>query len=79
MSPEDQKYYEELFNTFSTPGWKLITAKWEEVEKTKDSIRTIIDGNYEQRKGELTMLNWMLNFEEDHRKVYDSLIDNADL
>lgn len=75
MNLEDQKYYEALFNTFSTPGWKLITEKWKEVEATKDSIKTVIDGNYEERKGELTMLNWMLRFEDDHRNAYEELND----
>lgn len=74
MTLEDQKYYEALFATFATPGWALIVEKWEEVEANKNSAKTIVDGGLEYRKGELSMINWMLRFEEDHRTAYEELI-----
>ena len=76
MTPEDQKYYDELFDTFATPGWKHITEKWKEVLKAKDSILSVPEGGLEERKGELTMLKWMMNFEGDHKDVYDDLMSS---
>jgi hypothetical protein len=76
MTPEDNKYYDELFETFSTPGWKHIVEKWEGMLKAKDSIMSIPEGGLEGRKGELRILDYMLKFENLHRDTYDSLVDN---
>ena len=77
LNIEDQKYYEALFETFSTPGWKHIMEKWEKAFKAKNSVLSIPEGGFEQRKGEHLMLDVMLRFEEDHRRAYEELSDDA--
>jgi len=84
VSPVDEKYYDELFNTFTTTGWKSVMEKLEEILEAKDSIRSIPEGGLEERKGELKMLTYLMTFEEEHRKAYEILkleedIANANL
>jgi len=72
MTPEDIKYYDELFDTFGTPGWKHIVEKWEEVKASKDTVRGITNPQeLGQLQGWIQALDWMRDFEQSHKSEYD--------
>lgn len=73
MTPEDNKYYEELFETFSTKGWEHITSKLNDILVAKDSIRSVPEGGLEFRQGELSMLAYLIDFEDAHKDMYDTI------
>lgn len=81
MDLELQKYYEDRFSMTSTQGWKDLV---EDVQKIRDSVNQIGGIESEQqlwfKKGELRMIDWLLNLKKTSEEVYDSLQneDNVD-
>lgn len=74
MDKELQKYYEELFSTMSTRGWAFLM---EDLQKLKASINNITLTTDTQdlffRKGQLDILDLLLNRKEACEKVYEEL------
>ncbi len=74
MDKELQKYYEELFSTMSTKGWAFLM---EDLQKLKASINNITLTTDTQdlffRKGQLDILDLLLNRKEACEKVYEEL------
>ena len=64
MDNELIKYYENRFEMFSSPGWKQLL---EDVEKMKESTKDIRQYNDEKSfwkaKGEMAIIDWLLNLE----------------
>lgn len=81
IAPELDKYYMERFSMTSTQGWKDLV---EDVQKIRDSVNQIGGIESEQqlwfKKGELRMIDWLLNLKKTSEEVYDSLQneDNVD-
>jgi len=78
LSPEDQKYYDNYFDLFSTDGWKQFIA---EVQEIHDAYR--IEDIKDERhlafiKGERDALRRVLRFEFGMKHTYDNLMDKAD-
>ena len=75
LERELQDYYESRFGMMSSKGW---TDFVEDAQKIKDTI-TIdsLKSNEELwfAKGQLDILNWMLNIKEASEKAYDELTD----
>ena len=78
MDRELQDYYENRFGLFGTKGWKELI---EDVEKIKESVDSLRGADtLEQlyfKKGELSILNWLLNLEDSSKEVYDQLQEEA--
>ena len=74
MDQKLQHYYEELFNTFSSPGWAYMT---EDIEKmlafTKDLTYTNTEQDLFVNKGRMDILNWILNFKGVAEQAYEQL------
>lgn len=79
MDKETELYYEELMDTFSTPGWKHIMEK---VESIKDSLNdlatTVSTEDFWLKKGRVAELNYWLQFEKVHRQFYQELLDGKE-
>lgn len=75
MSPEDEKYYENYFDTFATEGWKQFV---EEIESILDGHR-IEDIRDEQNlayiKGERAALMRVRRFAGSIRNNYDLILE----
>lgn len=70
------KYYETLIDTFSTPGWKLVMEKVEEVRKPLGDIANCKDEKeFLMKKGRVAELDYWLSFERLHKDAYKELID----
>jgi hypothetical protein len=73
------KYYETLIDTFSTPGWKLIMEKVEEVKSPLSDISNCKDEKeFLFKKGRVAELNYWLSFEKLHKEAYKELIDGTE-
>lgn len=79
MNRELQDYYEERFSMCSSKGWKQLI---EDVQLMKPEVESIKGATtLEQlhfKKGELSIINWILNLESASREVYDQLQEEAD-
>jgi hypothetical protein len=77
MDKELQQYYEDRFTMFTTKGWKDLV---EDVEKIRNSIK-IEDIQDEKtlfaRKGELRIMNWLINLKDVSEQAHKDL-ENED-
>ena len=80
MAPELQKYYEESFNMMSTQGWTDLV---EDLHKLKSSINniTLTTDTHDLffRKGQLDILDLLLNRKEACEKIYEELSDETNV
>lgn len=74
MTPELQKYYDAMFDMMSTEGWKYLMEDFEEMRKASDTLNGIDDEKKLQfRKGELSIINLVLNRKDMCEKAYEGL------
>jgi len=72
-------YYETLIDTFSTPGWKLIMEKVEEVKNPISDISNCKDEkDFWMKKGRVAELSYWLSFEKLHKEAYKELLDGTE-
>ena len=73
MDKELQQYYEDRFTMFTTKGWKDLV---EDIQKIKDTIR-VEDIPDEKtlfaRKGELRIMNWLINLKDVSEQAHQDL------
>jgi hypothetical protein len=77
MNKELQQYYEDRFTMFTTKGWKDLV---EDIEKIKATIK-IEDIQDEKtlfaRRGELRIMNWLINLKDVSEQAHQDL-ENED-
>ena len=72
MTPELQKYYEDLFNTFSTEGWKAFIEDMSDNFESLNNVAGITDAKeLHFKQGQLNTLSAIINFENAMRNAYD--------
>lgn len=80
MAPELQQYYEDSFTMMATKGWKDLL---EDLQKLKSNINDVTLTTDTQdlffRKGQLDILELVLNRRETCEKVYEELADASDV
>jgi hypothetical protein len=68
------KYYEDLIDTFSTDGWKLIMEKVKEIRASVSDISYCKDQDeFLFKKGRVAELDYWLSFERLHRDAYKEI------
>lgn len=75
LKPELQEYYDNRFRLFGTQGWKDLIEDIQKMYQTTNNIKIV--SNQEIlffRKGELSIMEWILNLEEISKKAYDELV-----
>jgi hypothetical protein len=75
MTKEDQKYYEDYFDLFTTEGWKQFIS---EIEESISRFTFDVVGDEKDlflAKGQLLILNNTKNFEDRIRSNYDSVTE----
>ena len=74
MKPELQKYYDERLSMMGTQGWRDLMEDMESMRKATDTLSSITpEKSVDFRKGELSIINWMLNIRDMSIKVYEEL------
>lgn len=78
MDRELQDYYEERFSMCSSKGWKQLIEDIEQMKSSVDSLKGV--ESIEQlhfKKGELSIIQWIMSLEQASREVYDQLQEEA--
>jgi len=74
MAPELQKYYEDRFDLFSTPGWIDLMDDAVKMFEALNNVSTIADEKSLQfRKGEISILTWLITLKEVSERAYEDL------
>jgi len=77
MNKELQQYYEDRFTMFTTKGWKDLV---DDIKKIKATIK-IEDIQDEKtlfaRRGELRIMNWLINLKDVSEQAHQDL-ENED-
>lgn len=76
MTPELEKYYSERFSMMGTQGWKDLMDDVEQIRKSTDTLSSVTETkSLDFRKGELSMINWILGIKDMSEKAYEDLQD----
>jgi len=80
VKPELQKYYEARFDMMASQGWKdliediqVMATAYDKVERIKE-----VEDLY-FTKGQLDILNWIINLQETSSEAYKELSDETDI
>lgn len=75
IDKELQKYYENRFALFSTPGWQDLM---DDAQKMFDALNQVLPIQNEQdlhlKRGQLDILNWMLSLKNVSEQSYEQLM-----
>lgn len=74
MSPDLQKYYEAREEMMLSEGWKDLMADIQQM-KAATNVLSIVKTNDDLwfRKGELSMMDWMLGLQDMSSKAFEQL------
>jgi hypothetical protein len=74
MTPELQRYYEDRLGMFADPAWRELMV---DVQNMLDATNTLSGVDDEKtlqfRKGEISIMRWMLSLEEVTADSYEQL------
>jgi len=74
MDKELQVYYEETFSMMSTKGWTLLMEDFQALKASLNDLSTVADTQELYfRKGQLDILNLVLQRKEVCEKAYEEL------
>ena len=74
MDLELQRYYEDRFDLFSTPGWIDLMDDAVKMFEALNNVSTIADEKSLQfRKGEISILTWLITLKEVSERAYEDL------
>lgn len=75
-----QAEYEELFATFSTPGWARLMKQTEALRKQLDTVRGVKDlHELGVRTGEVKNLAWLLGYAQACEYAYTEILRSEGL
>ena len=78
MDKELQTYYEETFSMMATQGWGFLMEDLEKLKQQVENIRTVEDAQtLHYRRGQLDILDLMLNRKKTCEEVYEQLQGEA--
>ena len=76
MTPELAKYYENRLSMMSEPAWKDLMEDVETMIASTNDISSVTDEKtLHYRRGELSMMRWVLNLQSISEATYQSLKD----
>lgn len=80
MDKELQVYYEETFSMMSTKGWTLLMEDFQVLKASLNDLSTVADTQELYfRKGQLDILNLVLQRKEVCEKAYEELQHEANV
>jgi hypothetical protein len=75
MSPELAKYYENRLSMMAEPAWKDLMEDIEAMIASTNDISSIQDEKtLHYRRGELSMMRWVLNLQSISETTYHDLL-----
>lgn len=80
MDADLQKYYEERFSTMSTQGWHDFIEDVQTLFDSYDKVNSIgSPDDFYFRKGQLDILQWILNLKQVSEQTYEELQNETDI
>lgn len=80
MDKELQVYYEETFSMMATKGWSLLMEDFQALKASLNDLSTVADTQELYfRKGQLDILNLVLQRKEVCEKAYEELQHEANV
>lgn len=74
MNRELQKYYEDRFSMMATQGWKDLMEDLDKMLAATNNLNGVDDEKQLWfKKGELSILYWLMNLKDASTEVYESL------
>jgi hypothetical protein len=74
MTPELQRYYEDRLKMMGEPSWKDLMEDVETMLKATNDITSIQDEKtLHYRRGEISMMRWMLSLRDVSEQAYEQL------
>ncbi len=74
MDRQLQEYYESRFDMFATQGWKDLMDDVRDMLKATDRISAAKDNeDFLFKKGEVSMMNWLLSIQSVSEETYEEL------
>lgn len=74
MNRELQKYYEDRFSMMATKGWKDLMEDLDKMLAATNNLNGVDDEKQLWfKKGELSILYWLMNLKDASTEVYESL------
>ena len=79
MTPELQRYYENRLGMCGSPAWKDLMEDVKQMLEVTDSLSGVNDEkSLHFRKGEISMMRWMLSISQVSEDVYKGMQDARD-
>lgn len=79
MTPELQKYYEQRLSMCGDPAWKDLCDDVRKMLESTDKISSVKDDNdLWFKKGEISIMNWILSLREVSEEAYELLKEDGD-
>jgi hypothetical protein len=76
MTPELQKYYEERISMCSSEAWKDLMQDVETMLAATNTLDGVTKDNVDFKKGEVSIMRWMLSLKEVSEQAYQQLKDD---
>lgn len=71
MTNDEEKYFEDYFDTFATPGWKQFMDEMQEIQDELNNLLNVTSADdFLSKKGQAQILNRILNFQSAIERVY---------
>lgn len=75
MDEKLEKYYESQFEMFSSQGWKDFIEDTRKIADQMNKVENVPKDGLEKTKGQLDVLNWLINWEQTVDDTYKALKD----
>lgn len=76
MTEELRKYYENRISMFASEGWRDLVDDVKAMEIATNDLSSVQDEKtLHYRRGELSIMRWILTIEETSRSAFDDLKD----
>ena len=76
MTPELDRYYSDRLSMMGDPAWKDLMEDIEEMLKATNDLSSVPDEKtLHYRRGEISMMRWMLSLRDVSEQAYQQLKD----
>jgi hypothetical protein len=80
MTPELQRYYEQRLSMMGDPAWKDLMEDISEMLKSTNDISSINDEKtLHFRRGEVSMMRWLLSLKQVSEESFEGLQNDASI
>ncbi len=76
MTPQLQRYYEERISMCSSEAWKDLMEDVETMLAATNTLDGVTKDNVDFKKGEVSIMRWMLSLKEVSEQAYQQLKDD---